>query len=78
MVVGISTTTLAGDAGPAPSSRVSWGIYFPPPPEMMLFALLNCVLLAVQMPWMLTPAPRNKAADAKATKAISRVYSIKS
>jgi hypothetical protein len=31
------------------------------------------VLLVVQIPWMLLPAPRNRAAAAKATKAMSSV-----
>ena len=39
---------------------------------------MSWVLVEPQMPLMLLPAPRNRAADASATNAINSVYSIKS
>src|ERR1039458_441508 len=44
----------------------------------LLAALAKSLLLTVQMFLMLPPAPRNRAADASATNAMSRVYSIRS
>ena len=41
-------------------------------------ALESCVLAVVQIVLMLEPAPMKSAADARATKAISRVYSMRS
>src|SRR5260221_229508 len=41
-------------------------------------ALLKRVLVWLQMPWMLPPAPINKAAEASATKDRIRLYSTRS
>ena len=46
--------------------------------DAWLFAAVSWLFDVVQIPEMLPPAPRNRAADAKATNAMSSVYSIKS
>jgi hypothetical protein len=45
---------------------------------MAVLAADNWVLVFTQMPLTLLPPPMNKAAEAKATKDIRRVYSIRS
>ena len=46
--------------------------------DALAFACASWLLETDQMPLMLPPAPKNKPALARATKAMSRVYSIKS
>src|SRR5205823_11522560 len=41
-------------------------------------AFSSCVLVALQIAVRLPPAPKNKAAEARATNAINSVYSIRS
>ena len=43
-----------------------------------MLAAASWLLVVDQMPWMLPPALRKRAADANATNAISKVYSIRS
>lgn len=46
--------------------------------DAVVFAAVNWLFVVLQIPWTLPPAPMNSAADARATNAMSRVYSIKS
>ena len=43
-----------------------------------MLAAFSWLFVVVQMPLMLLPAPMKRAAEASATKAIKRVYSIRS
>src|ERR1035438_2354838 len=45
---------------------------------MAALAADNCALVFTQIPLTLPPAPMNRAADANATNAMSRVYSMRS
>src|ERR1017187_9873828 len=45
---------------------------------MAALAANNCVLVFTQIPLTLPPAPMNRAAEARATNAMSRVYSMRS
>jgi hypothetical protein len=49
-----------------------------PPYDAAVLAATNWLLEVLQIPEMLPPAPINNAAEARATKARSNVYSIKS
>jgi len=58
---------------PVPATGVWFDSY-----DAEVLAAANWLLVTDQMPEMLPPAPMNSAAEARATKAISNVYSIKS
>ena len=56
----------------------SFGFRFEAYYDADVLAAANWLLVTDQMPLMLPPAPMNKAAEASATNAMSKVYSIKS